>query len=1119
MRNLTLIIINDDAEEYLYRLFESLKIQVGIDDCEIVFVDNCSKDKSVQMAEKYGVHKIYKFEDKIYSRALLYNKGYEISRTQFLVFAHSDIFFDRDFFKTLYERIESHQISDFINFSQHYADSNYFGNNEIGIDVTNHQIFYKQLFQYLPHGMPLYLECSEACFMVNRQWIDDFSFNSSYSDSFFEFDLLSNIINNSGTYSTLKQCIFTHYFIELHEKLKTLQNDKKLFIRNHGYVFKLFYKDYQMISLNNRIEELSRWGISLDEEIEKRDQIIVSQNVRIEKLSAWGIRQDEEIAKKDRIIVSQNARREKLSASTKQLEEVVTNKNGIIDELSLREDILEKDNSKLKQLLESIKTASEQVLAEQEGRIQPLFEKEMVLDNVYNSRGWRMLLKLYWLEGIVLPLQSKRRKALKTIYFLWKNLKLIIKHINKDNLKKFFTYAKKESPGQVLKHIKSYLNRYKPNEKIELQIFETKETYEKLSFMYSSNPIVSIIIPVYNQWNYTYSCLCSIMENTGSIEYEIIIADDVSSDETVNIKSYIENITVVRNTKNLGFLLNCNNAAKQARGKYILLLNNDTNVQKDWLRYLIDLIEKDCKIGMVGSKLVFADGRLQEAGGIIWRDASGWNYGRLDDPEKPEYNYVKEVDYITGASIMIRADLWENIGGFDARYAPAYFEDSDLAFEVRKHGYKVMYQPKSIVVHFEGISHGTDTESGIKSYQIKNKEKFIKKWKENLEADKFGNGQNVFLARDRSRRKKTILVIDHYVPHYDKDAGSRTTFQYLKLFTEMGLNVKFLGDNFYRHEPYTSDLQQLGIEVLYGVWYRDNWGKWVKENADEIDYVYLNRPHISIKYIDFIKHNTKAKIIYYGHDLHYLRELREYAISKDKDILKSAENWKKIEFELINKADVVYYPSQIEIDEIKKHFTNINAKAIPAYIFDNTEQKSQYIPETRKDIMFVGGFTHKPNIDAVLWFVKEIFPGVLNVIPDMELYIIGSNPTDEIKELASKSVIVTGFVSDEQLDKYYENCKLTVVPLRYGAGVKGKIVEAMYKQLPVITTPTGAEGLIDVDNCIKICNMDETFAKKLINLYNDEYKLKQLSNKALAYVNTIFSDNRVLEIIREDIQP
>jgi GT2 family glycosyltransferase len=755
----------------------------------------------------------------------------------------------------------------------------------------------------------------------------------------------------------------------------------------------------------------------------------------------------------------------------------------------------------------------DRVIKDQVSHINTLLEQERKLNNILNSDGWKALSKYYKYRDLLFPNNSKRRLVAKMTFKALKNPRQVLKRINKDNIRKLKYYLKTEDPSLLESRIENYLDRHSNIENNrDLQVYHEQDTTKKLVFPVFEIPKVSIIIPVYNQWNFTYGCLKSILENTSDVSYEVIVADDMSTDETVRIQEFVENIRVIRDGTNRGFLLNCNNAAQYADGKYIFFLNNDTNVQPGWLSSLVDLIESDDSIGMVGSKLVYPDGRLQEAGGIIWNDGSGWNYGRLDDPSKPEYNYVKEVDYISGAAIMIRSDLWNQIGGFDERYAPAYCEDSDLAFEIRKRGYKVVYQPKSVVVHFEGISHGTDTSSGLKSYQIRNQQLFIEKWKGILDKEHFANAEHVLWARDRSQNKKTILVIDHYVPHYDKDAGSRTTFQYLKLFVDMGFNVKFLGDNFYQHEPYTSELQQMGVEVFYGVWYRDNYEKWIKEHGQKIDYAYLNRPHISIKYIDLIRKYTNAKIIYYGHDLHYVRELKRYEIEKNEELIKSSEKWKELEFELFAKSDVIVTGSQDEHELIKNAFPNKRVCTIPAFIYDSPSLSRS---EQTEGLLFVGGFSHTPNIDAVKWFNSEVFPLVKEKIPGIKCYIVGSNVPYEINELNSDQFIIKGFVSDEELVKLYEKTRLVIVPLRYGAGIKGKTIEAMYHGVPIVSTSYGIEGLKDIFSLVKPCDTAEDFAEEVISLYNDSARMKIMEQCFVDYINKHFSKRASLEAMKE----
>lgn len=693
----------------------------------------------------------------------------------------------------------------------------------------------------------------------------------------------------------------------------------------------------------------------------------------------------------------------------------------------------------------------------------------------------------------------------------------LIKSIDQYKLQKIKNIILNDNPKEIYSKIKNYVCKYKNIEYELLEILDDDIDFtEKLVIPVFDKIDVSIVIPVYNQWKFTYNCIRSIIKNTKNVAYEIILADDVSTDETIYAKDIIKNIVISRNEKNLRFLLNCNKAAKLAKGEYILFLNNDTQVQENWLYPMVELMQRDAKIGMTGSMLVYPNGRLQEAGGILWKDGSAWNYGNRDNRHKAEYNYVKEVDYISGASIMIRKSLWTQIGGFDERYVPAYCEDSDLAFEVRKAGYKVVYQPASVVIHFEGVSNGTDLSSGVKQYQIENQRKFYDKWKYVLDKEHYPNGENVFLARDRSDEKKTIVVLDHYVPHFDKDAGSRTTYHYLKLFIEMGMHVIFVGDNYFQHQPYTRYLEQLGIEVLAGDgWNKKRFENWVKENNNYLDIFYLNRPHITTKYIDYLSSFNK-KIIYYDMDLHFMRILREYELNKNESALQESDKWKKIEFDIFDKSNIVITAGVYEQDYLRGLLPQKNIHSIPIYLYSNAEIESMPIPsvENRKYILFVGGFVHIPNVDGIKWFMEEIYP----IIKDSgyEIIIVGSNAPEEIINYQSEYVRFTGFLSDEELLEIYNHARVSIAPLRYGAGVKGKVIESMYNGLPIVTTSIGAEGIQEIEKAIPISDNSIEYANNLLKLMRDDEYWLQCAKAEQEIIRKYFSVDCAIQIMKKD---
>lgn len=615
----------------------------------------------------------------------------------------------------------------------------------------------------------------------------------------------------------------------------------------------------------------------------------------------------------------------------------------------------------------------------------------------------------------------------------------------------------------------------------------------------SESPIVSVIIPVYGKIDYTLRCLSSIAQNLPETPFEVLVVDDHSPDNSVEEFKKVKGIRLLLNSRNQAFIRSCNKGAKEAKGKYLYFLNNDTEVLPGWLDHLLRTFSDLPGTGLAGSKLLYPDGSLQEAGGIIWSDGSAWNYGRNQNPDLPEFNYAREVDYCSGASIMVPKELFEKLGGFDELYLPAYCEDSDLALKLRGQGYRVIYQPFSVVVHHEGITSGRDLTQGIKAYQIKNNKKLFEQWKSRLQSYQ-RNGQDLNLAKDR-RSKKRILVLDNCTPTPDQDAGSVTIFNLMLLFRELGFQVTFIPqDNYMYMETYTPLLQGKGIEVLYSPFVQSVLLH-VKEQGMRYDLVLLTRPDYQHHLQPIRSYCPKAKVIYLPMDLHFLRMSREAQLQADPVKMKAANEMKIKELKVFKACEASLVHSPIEIELLKNIDPALNLYMLPL-VLDIIGTQTKF--DQRKDIIFFGGYQHPPNVDAVFYFVSEMMPLMREKLPGVSLHIVGSRIPESIQKLACKDIIIAGYV--ENLTAYLDQMRVCIAPLRYGAGVKGKVGTAMATGLPVVASSIAAEGMF-LDDGVHFLQADDpaAFVRAITQIYTEVEVWNHLSNNGLSFAEKTWS--------------
>jgi GT2 family glycosyltransferase/glycosyltransferase involved in cell wall biosynthesis len=625
---------------------------------------------------------------------------------------------------------------------------------------------------------------------------------------------------------------------------------------------------------------------------------------------------------------------------------------------------------------------------------------------------------------------------------------------------------------------------------------EKDKDFAPLVFPAHASPRVSIVVPMHNKFHVSYHCLLSLLLAPNDASLEVILVDDGSSDATTQVPELVAGVQYLRNEDAQGFVRASNRGAAHAKGEYVVMLNNDTEVTAGWLDELLWVFEHFDGVGLAGAKLLNANGTLQEAGGIVWSSGNPWNYGRQANAHDPRFNYTRQADYLSGACVMLPRKLWNEIGGFSETYVPAYFEDTDLAFQVREKGYKTLYVPAAQVVHFEGISSGTNVSSGIKRFQEINRPKFKSRW---IAACRNNGreGVNPDLNKDRFVDFR-VLVIDADTPMPDQDAGSYAVIQEMRMLQALGFKCTFAPHNMAYMGRYTDRLQRMGVECVYAP-FAANLNELLEKRGREFDVIYITRYNVAKHYLEAVRrHAPQVKLILNNVDLHFLRELRAAQFTRNEEDLARSLQTRESELGVMRQVDLVFSYTDVEKTVLVSHNVEADKVAKCPWVTDVATQVADHA--ARVDVGFLGGFNHPPNAEAVHWFVQKAMPLLRLRLPGVKFRVYGSHMPDSLLKLGREhdDVVVEGWVPD--VAQVYNSCRVFVAPLQSGAGIKGKVIGAMAHGLPCVVSAVAAEGIPVTDGVeVAIAGRPDEWAAKVAALYNDAAAWHAMSRRALAF--------------------
>jgi O-antigen biosynthesis protein len=608
-------------------------------------------------------------------------------------------------------------------------------------------------------------------------------------------------------------------------------------------------------------------------------------------------------------------------------------------------------------------------------------------------------------------------------------------------------------------------------------------------------PRVSILLVLHNRAELTLQCFTSILNS--SEPYEVVIVDNASTDDTRQLLKQVNGAHVIQNERNIHYLQACNQASKVARGEYLLLLNNDAQLQRHTLSSALKTFASAGDIGAVGGKIILPDGTLQEAGSIVWQDGSCLGYGRGDSPFNPKYMFRRDVDYCSAAFLLIRRAPFLEIGGFDEAYNPAYYEETDYCVKLWKEGKRVVYDPDATVLHYEFAS--LDSSQTAIELQSRHRWSFVGKHAAWLEEQHKSDAKNVLAASSRlPKHAKRILLLDDRVPHNVLGSGFPRSNRILWELVRMGHFVTCYPLSVPQEDwasVYHDIPREVEVMVDHGPPLLE---QFLRERKGYYDLIFVSRPHNMAILKAILEKKPElcraAELVYDAEALFSLRKIEEMRLKGRRLSPQDRQRLLDEEIRLAEGCDQIISVSERECAEFSRHgFERVHMLG-HAMVASPTPNSFAL----RRDILFVGAIhsSKSPNADAVIWFSRKILPKIQKKLGQVSFIVVGIIHPDVEDQLQVTSVQIKGPVKD--LNELYNQARIFVAPTRFSAGIPHKIHEAAAHGLPTVTTSLlGRQLGWEAGNDLLMADDDDSFANACIRLYQDQQLWNRLRQNAL----------------------